>query len=55
MKLNKLVIAVIVVATATLSGCVVVPPRAAYVGPGVYVQPAPYYGGYEHHHHWRGY
>jgi hypothetical protein len=57
MKLNKLTVAVLVVAVATLSGCVVVPPRA-YVAPGpVYVQPAPYGYGYGdgHRHHWRGY
>lgn len=54
MKLNKFVVAVVVVATATLSGCVVVPPRVAYVGPVVSVHSAPAYDGYEHHHR-RGY
>jgi hypothetical protein len=53
MKLNKLAIAVIVVAAATLSGCVVVPPRAYIAGPpAVYVQPSGYYG--HHGRHERG-
>ena len=52
MKRNKLAIAVLVVATATLSGCVVVPPRAYIAPPALYVQPGPY-GGYHHHHEYR--
>lgn len=45
----------IAVGLASLSACVVVPPSAAYVGPGVtVVAPAPYYGpGYGHHHYRR--
>ncbi|MGZ3253726.1 MAG: hypothetical protein ACXU7D_05405 [Burkholderiaceae bacterium] len=52
MKLNKLAAAVLAVATVTLSGCVVVPPRAYIAAPAVYVRPAPYYGygDYDHHH-----
>ncbi len=55
MKLTKLTVAVLAVAVATLSGCVVVPPRA-YVAPApVYVQPYGYgYGDYDHH-HWHRY
>ena len=58
MKLNKLAFAVLVVATVTLAGCVVVPPRAYVAGPpAVYVHPAPYYGygDYDHHHGHRDY
>lgn len=56
MKLNKFAIAVLVVATVSLSGCVVVPPRAYVAPPAVYVQPAPYYGyGDYDHHHWHRY
>ncbi|HEY8102013.1 MAG TPA: hypothetical protein VIF82_14815 [Burkholderiaceae bacterium] len=52
MKLNKLAVAVLVVATVSLSGCVVVPPRA-YVAPAaVYVEPG-HYGGYHHYHGYR--
>jgi hypothetical protein len=49
MKLNKLAIAVLVVATATLSGCVVVPPRAYVASPPVVVVHPWGYGHYERH------
>lgn len=53
MKLNKLEVAVVVIITSLLSGCVVVPPRAYVARPEIYVRPAPYYGGYDHHWHHR--
>jgi hypothetical protein len=52
MKLNKLAVAVIAVVTVTLSGCVVVPPRAYVAPPAVYAYPSYGYGDYGHHHRW---
>lgn len=48
---RTLKIALLALVLASFSACVVVPPSATYVGPGVtFVAPAPYYSpGYGHH------